>query len=185
MLFRSFHPVQSSPISPNQPESFSLFLLLPIPIVNCYLLFVNCTGGGEETRTPDPLLAGQVLYQLSYTPSFNEKLTMYREQCKFFSTVPFSFALIIHFSFFFLFQDLSPKQSTFLISLCSAFQLCIVHCYLLIVHWHQRPENKTTITQLHHFTCFRTSNFLQLPLLRFSALHCSLLPVICSLTCRP
>ena len=27
-------------------------------------------GGGEEIRTPDPLLAGQMLYQLSYTPGF-------------------------------------------------------------------------------------------------------------------
>jgi hypothetical protein len=26
-------------------------------------------GGGEETRTPDPLHAKQVLYQLSYTPT--------------------------------------------------------------------------------------------------------------------
>ena len=25
-------------------------------------------GGGKEIRTPDPLLARQVLYQLSYTP---------------------------------------------------------------------------------------------------------------------
>ena len=27
------------------------------------------TSGGEEIRTPDPLLAKQVLYQLSYAPS--------------------------------------------------------------------------------------------------------------------
>ena len=27
-------------------------------------------GGGKEIRTPDPLLAGQVLYQLSYTPVY-------------------------------------------------------------------------------------------------------------------
>ena len=26
-------------------------------------------GGDEETRTPDPLLAKEVLYQLSYVPS--------------------------------------------------------------------------------------------------------------------
>ena len=26
-------------------------------------------GGDEESRTPDPLLAKQVLYQLSYTPA--------------------------------------------------------------------------------------------------------------------
>ena len=28
-------------------------------------------GGDEEDRTPDPLLARQVLSQLSYTPIFN------------------------------------------------------------------------------------------------------------------
>ena len=28
-------------------------------------------GGDEEDRTPDPLLARQVLSQLSYTPSFS------------------------------------------------------------------------------------------------------------------
>ena len=27
-------------------------------------------GGDEESRTPDPLLARQVLSQLSYTPTF-------------------------------------------------------------------------------------------------------------------
>ena len=27
-------------------------------------------GGGNRVRTDDPLLAGQVLYQLSYTPLF-------------------------------------------------------------------------------------------------------------------
>ena len=29
-----------------------------------------CYGGDEEDRTPDPLLARQVLSQLSYTPIF-------------------------------------------------------------------------------------------------------------------
>ena len=27
-------------------------------------------GGGKRDRTDDPLLAGQVLYQLSYTPTY-------------------------------------------------------------------------------------------------------------------
>ena len=27
-------------------------------------------GGDEESRTPDPLLARQMLYQLSYTPRY-------------------------------------------------------------------------------------------------------------------
>jgi hypothetical protein len=30
--------------------------------------FLKSNGGDEETRTPDPLLARQVLSQLSYTP---------------------------------------------------------------------------------------------------------------------
>ena len=30
----------------------------------------SCCGGDEENRTPDPLLARQVLSQLSYTPKF-------------------------------------------------------------------------------------------------------------------
>ena len=32
-------------------------------------------GGDEGIRTPDPLLAGQVLSQLSYTPVFPKVLT--------------------------------------------------------------------------------------------------------------
>ena len=32
------------------------------------------SGGGEETRTPDPLHAKQVLYQLSYTPTGRRRL---------------------------------------------------------------------------------------------------------------
>ena len=31
-------------------------------------LFLGTLGGDEEDRTPDPLLARQVLSQLSYTP---------------------------------------------------------------------------------------------------------------------
>ena len=31
-------------------------------------LLRKCYGGDEENRTPDPLLARQVLSQLSYTP---------------------------------------------------------------------------------------------------------------------
>lgn len=30
-------------------------------------------GGDEETRTPDPLLAKEMLYQLSYVPSLLER----------------------------------------------------------------------------------------------------------------
>ena len=32
-------------------------------------LYLKRLGGDEEARTPDPLLAKQVLYQLSYTPT--------------------------------------------------------------------------------------------------------------------
>ena len=46
------------------------FLLLPILFVPPLLLFSpdSEVGGGKRIRTADPLLAGQVLYQLSYTP---------------------------------------------------------------------------------------------------------------------
>ena len=35
-------------------------------------------GGDEEDRTPDPLLARQVLSQLSYTPKFSLILRQFR-----------------------------------------------------------------------------------------------------------
>src|SRR3989338_3877474 len=45
-----------------------------IKILSCRKYFdlagVNASGGGEEDRTPDPLLARQVLSQLSYAPIF-------------------------------------------------------------------------------------------------------------------
>ena len=34
------------------------------------LSYEPIVGGGNRVRTDDPLLAGQVLYQLSYTPNF-------------------------------------------------------------------------------------------------------------------
>ena len=34
-----------------------------------FSLFLKIHGGDEEDRTPDPLLAKQVLSQLSYTPT--------------------------------------------------------------------------------------------------------------------
>jgi hypothetical protein len=33
------------------------------------ILYEDFFGGGKEVRTPDPLLAKQVLSQLSYTPN--------------------------------------------------------------------------------------------------------------------
>ena len=46
----------------------SLFhcLVFKVQLIECYT--VSCVGGDEEDRTPDPLLAKQVLSQLSYTP---------------------------------------------------------------------------------------------------------------------
>ena len=35
-----------------------------------YSVFNVLSGGDEENRTPDPLLAKQVLSQLSYTPMY-------------------------------------------------------------------------------------------------------------------
>ena len=35
------------------------------------------SGGDEEDRTPDPLLAKQVLSQLSYTPAFEKSLELF------------------------------------------------------------------------------------------------------------
>ena len=59
-----------------EPLSFVLtFFLLPIGILFGFL------GGDEEIRTLDPLLAGQVLSQLSYTPgSFQSLRTLKIEQ---------------------------------------------------------------------------------------------------------
>ena len=34
-----------------------------------FVLVIAAGGGDEETRTPDPLLAKEMLYQLSYVPA--------------------------------------------------------------------------------------------------------------------
>ena len=52
----------------NQPKSIQQPYCVSLASSHCYLLSVHRTGGGEEIRTPDPLLAGQMLCQLSYTP---------------------------------------------------------------------------------------------------------------------
>ena len=44
------------------------YLVFKVQLIECYT--VSCVGGDEEDRTPDPLLARQVLSQLSYTPKF-------------------------------------------------------------------------------------------------------------------
>ena len=58
-------------------KSFLSFLLLysfqrTVPRLVCRV------GGDEENRTPDPLLARQVLSQLSYTPVFRVKIVELR-----------------------------------------------------------------------------------------------------------
>ena len=45
---------------------FLLFLVLVVNVLASSL--IKDVGGDEEIRTPDPLLARQVLSQLSYTP---------------------------------------------------------------------------------------------------------------------
>ena len=57
---------------PDRISHISMLLILTLLFIlfsnNNVTLFV--TGGGKESRTPDPLLARQVLSQLSYTPIF-------------------------------------------------------------------------------------------------------------------
>ena len=48
-----------------KPDFFLLFSLFNSQTSIEYLRY---SGGGKESRTPDPLLARQMLYQLSYTP---------------------------------------------------------------------------------------------------------------------
>ena len=41
----------------------------------CSIVVFNATNGDKEIRTPDPLLARQVLSQLSYTPICHISMT--------------------------------------------------------------------------------------------------------------
>ena len=54
------------------------FKSVPKGLLNCQLCIVHCQlpGGDERDRTADPLLAKQVLSQLSYTPA-RFQLTIY------------------------------------------------------------------------------------------------------------
>jgi hypothetical protein len=53
----------------DRPELFSLALVLPRSGSGSSRgRLVRLSGGDEETRTPDPLLAKEMLYQLSYVP---------------------------------------------------------------------------------------------------------------------
>ena len=51
-------------------DSFSVTLWYPISGIPCpgWRSPIQRDGGGEGTRTHDPLVANQVLYQLSYAP---------------------------------------------------------------------------------------------------------------------
>ena len=49
-------------------SSYSLCLITITTFVAIYPSKYLSFGGGKEDRTPDPLLAKQVLSQLSYTP---------------------------------------------------------------------------------------------------------------------
>ena len=57
-------------------SSFSVFVnLFTLTLLYSILkqqLELKVPGGGKENRTPDPLLARQVLSQLSYTPTYSE-----------------------------------------------------------------------------------------------------------------
>ena len=44
-------------------------------------MFKDINGGDEENRTPDPLLARQVLSQLSYAPILKRKCSLKTRQC--------------------------------------------------------------------------------------------------------
>ena len=53
--------------------------VLPLPIFNCLSRQSTPLGGDERDRTADPLLAKQVLSQLSYTPALCQQ-TLYNRQ---------------------------------------------------------------------------------------------------------
>ena len=63
MLSRRWSSVELPPPQTPQTLRFSEFSLL-------ISFLKEISGGDEENRTPDPLLARQVLSQLSYTPVF-------------------------------------------------------------------------------------------------------------------
>ena len=66
MSFSSFYSLSSFVI---------LFSFQSAIILNTFL-FIKKVNGDEENRTPDPLLARQVLSQLSYTPKLGLKVVL-------------------------------------------------------------------------------------------------------------
>ena len=67
-----------SPVTPfcSSLMNFFRFLFASIRFSRCSscLSGISPDGGDEENRTPDPLLARQVLSQLSYTPVLRQGL---------------------------------------------------------------------------------------------------------------
>ena len=53
-----------------KPLFFLTYFFFVIQFSNNNGEIIKISGGDEESRTPDPLLARQVLSQLSYTPIF-------------------------------------------------------------------------------------------------------------------
>ena len=58
--------VRSNRLSYKPPLKYDDFYLKCTTLA--FALLIRTNGGDEEIRTPDPLLARQVLSQLSYTP---------------------------------------------------------------------------------------------------------------------
>ena len=57
-----------------------ILTLLFILFSNNSSVTLNVTGGGKESRTPDPLLARQVLSQLSYTPTYTWNIPGFKQK---------------------------------------------------------------------------------------------------------
>ena len=61
-----------------EPVSFFTLGLLVLVHLFCLPYFFSKVGGDDGIRTHDPLLAGQVLSQLSYTPMKGSSLSKLR-----------------------------------------------------------------------------------------------------------
>ncbi len=72
-LLRAGYPIQKSPDhrllpTPRRLSQVAASLLYGILEISIDLFGCQCAGGDERIRTADPLLAKQVLSQLSYIP---------------------------------------------------------------------------------------------------------------------
>ena len=68
-FFETVKYCQALKIAPHNIPNFRIIRLI--------CSFPSSLGGDEENRTPDPLLAKQVLSQLSYTPIAGTRLSSY------------------------------------------------------------------------------------------------------------